>query len=238
MPAATWASSALVSVRAADGRRRCRGHDPPAPPRRGSGAARAARWLAWAAGVIASLYLLAIVVNPIGASETWQNWAGIVAADSFTLIPITIGIAVLRYRLFDIDFVIRKTVVIAVVVAFIAFVYVAVVAGVGAVVGVRGAAAALGSGGGHRGAGLPACSCPSPPPRRPCRLREAGDALRGDDLVRRSAGRHVRIRRRPAATGTGPRGGGGRRPCGGLARGRRRASPGRDLARRRGPRRA
>ena len=54
------------------------------------------------------------------------------------MIPITIGIAVLRYRLFDIDFVIRKTVVIAVVVAFIAFVYVAVVAGVGAVVGVRG----------------------------------------------------------------------------------------------------
>ena len=54
---------------------------------------------------------------------------------TFLLIPITIGIAVLRYRLYDIDFVIRKTVVIAVVVAFIAFVYVAVVAGVGALVG-------------------------------------------------------------------------------------------------------
>ena len=49
----------------------------------------------------------------------------------------------LRYRLFDIDFVIRKTVVIAVVVAFIAFVYVAVVAGVGAVVGVRGSSPLL-----------------------------------------------------------------------------------------------
>jgi signal transduction histidine kinase len=94
------------------------------------------RWLAWAAGVIASLYTVAILVNPAGASEEWQNVAGIIASSSFALIPVTIMFAVLRYRLYDVDFVLRKTVVIAVVVAAIAVVYVAVVAGVGALVGV------------------------------------------------------------------------------------------------------
>ena len=96
------------------------------------------RWLAWAAGVIAVLYVVAIVVNPIGASEDWQNMAGIVAASSFALIPITTGIAVLRHRLFDIDFVIRKTVVLAIMVTVIVLVYLALVVGVGALVGSRG----------------------------------------------------------------------------------------------------
>jgi signal transduction histidine kinase len=53
------------------------------------------------------------------------------------LIPITIGIAVLRYRLYDIDVVIRKTVVVAVLAAFIALVYMALVAGIGIFVGTR-----------------------------------------------------------------------------------------------------
>lgn len=96
------------------------------------------RWLAWAAGVIASLYLLSLLSYFLGAPETWMNAAGIVAASSFALIPITIGVAVLRYRLYDIDFVIRKTVVIAVMAAVIAAVYVVLVVGVGAVVGSSG----------------------------------------------------------------------------------------------------
>jgi signal transduction histidine kinase len=93
------------------------------------------RWLTWAAGVIAILYVAAFIPAIVGLPDAWEGWMGSVAAGSFVLIPITIGVAVLRYRLYDIDFVIRKTVVFAVVAAFIAIVYVAVVAGVGALVG-------------------------------------------------------------------------------------------------------
>ena len=93
------------------------------------------RWLAWAAGVIAVLYVLAFLPQIVGASKDWENWAGIIAASAFALIPVTIGIAVLRYRLYDIDFVIRKTVVFAVMAAVIASVYVGLVVGVGALVG-------------------------------------------------------------------------------------------------------
>jgi signal transduction histidine kinase len=96
------------------------------------------RWLAYAAGVIATLYVLAIVPSAVFAADegdAWSSVLGSIAATSFALIPITIGIAILRYRLYEIDIVIRKTVVFAVVTVSIAVVYVAIVAGIGAAVG-------------------------------------------------------------------------------------------------------
>jgi signal transduction histidine kinase len=91
------------------------------------------RWLAYSAAVIGVLYALSFL--PQAGNGEWTSWFQTVAVLSFALIPITIGIAILRYRLYDIDVVIRKTVVFATVAAFIALVYVAVVAGVGALVG-------------------------------------------------------------------------------------------------------
>jgi signal transduction histidine kinase len=96
------------------------------------------RWLAWGAGVMAFTYAMAFVPQAVLGSEAgsrWEDILGTLAVSTFLLIPITIGIAVLRYRLYDIDFVIRKTVVFAVMATCIALVYAAVVAGVGAVVG-------------------------------------------------------------------------------------------------------
>ena len=54
---------------------------------------------------------------------------------SFGLLPIAIGIAVLKYRLYDLDLVIRKTVVFALLAAFITAVYVGIVVGVGTIAG-------------------------------------------------------------------------------------------------------
>ncbi len=96
------------------------------------------RWLAWAAGIVAVSYVLAFAIG-------WGEQTGFlaialqtVAIWSFALIPIAIGVAVLRYRLFEIDVVIRKTVVVGALAVFIAVVYVAIVAAVGAVVGGAG----------------------------------------------------------------------------------------------------
>jgi signal transduction histidine kinase len=56
-------------------------------------------------------------------------------------LPVATGIAVLRYRLYDIDLVIRKTVVVGVLAAFISAVYAGLVIGVGALVSSRGSVA-------------------------------------------------------------------------------------------------
>jgi signal transduction histidine kinase len=53
-------------------------------------------------------------------------------------LPVATGIAVLRYRLYDIDVVIRKTVVVGVMAAFISAVYAGLVVGVGALAGSGG----------------------------------------------------------------------------------------------------
>ena len=53
-------------------------------------------------------------------------------------VPAAIGIAILRYRLYDIDVVINRTVAYGVLAAFISVVFVAIVVGVGTIVGNRG----------------------------------------------------------------------------------------------------
>ena len=55
----------------------------------------------------------------------------------FGLLPVSIAFSVLRYRLFDIDLVIRKAVLIGLMAGFITFGYLAIVAVVGVVSDVR-----------------------------------------------------------------------------------------------------
>ena len=57
------------------------------------------------------------------------------AGMAYSAVPIGIGIAILKYRLYDIDIVIRKALVFASLAAFFTVVYVLVVGGVGAVMG-------------------------------------------------------------------------------------------------------
>jgi signal transduction histidine kinase len=75
--------------------------------------------------------VVTVVVPPYGASgfQTVVAWAMIV------LIPITYGVAILKYRLYDINVVISRTVTFGVLAAFITGVYALVVVGIGSWVG-------------------------------------------------------------------------------------------------------
>ena len=65
----------------------------------------------------------------------WLTWVQNLVIVSFALIPLAIGVSVLRYRLFDIDVVINRAVLFGALAVFITLVYVAIVVGVGALVG-------------------------------------------------------------------------------------------------------
>jgi hypothetical protein len=196
------------------------------------------RWLVTAAGTVAILYASALILsfNSAWGTEATPGWLGVIqtlAIVSFGLIPIAIGISVLRYHLFDIDLVINRALLLAAMVVFITLVYVAIVVGVGALVGSQANPRPFR--GGRRGrrprvpAGAEACSAF----RRPPRLRKASDALRGALAVLRSARERVRERGAAAEDGPGAGRGHGRIPRRRLGPRRRRAPSGGRVAIRR-----
>jgi signal transduction histidine kinase len=98
------------------------------------------RWLVSAAGVVAVLYgmVLPLSINTDWSGTNTAGWLTVfqtVAIFSFALIPIAIGVAVLRDRLYDIDVVINRALLLGGLAIFITAVYVALVVGVGALVG-------------------------------------------------------------------------------------------------------
>ena len=109
--------------------------------RRSSGIERLQlRWLLTAAVFVALLYAGVMIASiPFSwGGEDQPGWITVlqnIVIPSFTLIPIAIGVSILRYRLFDIDVVINKAVLFGALAVFITAVYVAIVVGVGALVG-------------------------------------------------------------------------------------------------------
>ena len=101
---------------------------------RGSrGAERAQlKWLAYAAVLLVLSFGVGDLLEALGlpGSVTSNFWVVPVA-----LIPVAAGIAVLGYRLYDIDILIGKTMVFGALAAFATAVYAATVAGIGAAVG-------------------------------------------------------------------------------------------------------
>jgi hypothetical protein len=95
------------------------------------------KWIVFAASFVGLLYLIAMVcafIFPSGAwfqagSPLWLDLLGYAALISFTLVPIAVGFAVLRYRLYEIDIIINRTLVYGSLTVMLALVYFGGVAG-------------------------------------------------------------------------------------------------------------
>ncbi len=98
------------------------------------------KWLLYTSGLIAAAILAEIGIQKVmGSSPASVNLQNGVSSGAVALVPVAIGFAVFRYRLYDIDLVINKTLVYGSLAAFITGVYVAIVVGIGSLVtGPRG----------------------------------------------------------------------------------------------------
>jgi signal transduction histidine kinase len=97
------------------------------------------KWLATAGAFVALMYLVAMTASLLaGGHDPVPGWVEALQEAtlvSFGAIPLAIGVAVLKHRLYGIDVVINKAVVFGVLASFITAVYVAIVVGIGRLVG-------------------------------------------------------------------------------------------------------
>ena len=90
------------------------------------------KWISFAASVVGVVYLIAMVssfVFPSGAwltagSPLWLDLLAYAALGSFTAVPIAVGFAILRYRLYDVDLIINRTLVYGALTVLLVAVYV------------------------------------------------------------------------------------------------------------------
>ena len=91
------------------------------------------KWLAAAAGTVAGLYLvvmagsLTYAYSDSNADPLWAQVLDQVALVSFGLIPIAIGISILKHRLYDIELIINRTLVYGALTALLATAYFGIV---------------------------------------------------------------------------------------------------------------
>ena len=99
------------------------------------------KWLTTAGAVVAVGYGTALLAtlpgdgNWTSSDPTWLKIVEIAGVSTFALIPISIGVAILKHGLYDIDVVINKALVFGLLAGFITVVYVGIVVGVGHLAG-------------------------------------------------------------------------------------------------------
>jgi hypothetical protein len=77
------------------------------------------KWIAFAASVVVVVYAIAMIASFAFPEESWTTagsvwWLNLLTyavLSSFMLVPIAVGIAVLKYRLYEIDLIINRTLV-------------------------------------------------------------------------------------------------------------------------------
>jgi hypothetical protein len=88
--------------------------------RRSSGEERQQiKWIAFAASIVVVVYVIAMIASFIFPSDSWSTagsvwWLNLLTYAvllSFTTIPIAVGFAVLKYRLYEIDLIINRALV-------------------------------------------------------------------------------------------------------------------------------
>jgi signal transduction histidine kinase len=99
--------------------------------RRSSGVER--QQIKWVAFGLAFAFVMIVIGDFVLSGNGVAS--AIVGGAGFLAFPVSIGIAVLRFRLYDLDVVVRKTVVAGVLAAFVAIVYAAIVAAGSLIVG-------------------------------------------------------------------------------------------------------
>jgi hypothetical protein len=157
------------------------------------------RWVAFAAVLVSLAGVVVLAGLALGATDL-LTWAASVCV---ALLPVTIGAAILRYRLYDLDRIISRTLAYGLLTLLLGGGYAAVALGLGQLLG-----KAVEPGGGRGdpggGCGVPAGAPPRPAGGRPA-LQPAPLRRRPDDAgVQRSvaaAGRPGHPDRRPAGSG-------------------------------------
>ena len=78
--------------------------------RRSSGVERQQlKWFAFAAVVLVTYFVVSAILEAFGISE--GDIGEVVSGLAFLGIPVAVGVAILQYRLWDLDVVVKKTVV-------------------------------------------------------------------------------------------------------------------------------
>ncbi len=81
------------------------------------------KWLLFAGGLFAAVYIAAAVFGFQSKNQFWAGTADLFMFLTATFLPIAIGIAILRYRLWDIDIIIRKTLIYTILTGILGLVY-------------------------------------------------------------------------------------------------------------------
>jgi hypothetical protein len=105
--------------------------------RRASGEERQQlKWLTYSAGLVVLAYVAILIIGAVAQpSDATVNVQNALLTGAMACVPLAIGVAILRFRLYDIDRIINRTLVYGVLTVLLAGVYVGAVVGLGSLVG-------------------------------------------------------------------------------------------------------